>query len=55
MLDGFIWVSTRHSLERHGSGRREVITLEKSKWNRSGHPVRFIVASLKLFDDDPGA
>ena len=51
MLDGFSWVSSRHSLERHGAGRREVITLEKSKWNRSGHLIQFIVARLTVFDD----
>lgn len=55
MLDGFAWVSSRQSLERRGSGRREVITLEKSKWNRSGHLVQFIVASLTVFDDGLGA
>ena len=55
MLDGFTWVSSRQSLERRGSGRREVITLEKSKRNRSGHLVKFIVASLTVFDDDLAA
>jgi hypothetical protein len=55
MLDGFTWVSSRQSLERRESGRREVITLEKSRWNRSGHLVQFIVASLNVFDDDLGA
>ncbi|MEU3843829.1 hypothetical protein AB0E88_27815 [Streptomyces sp. NPDC028635] len=28
-----------------------MITLETSKWNRSGHLIRFIVASLTVFDD----
>ncbi|MEU3838420.1 hypothetical protein AB0E88_00055 [Streptomyces sp. NPDC028635] len=51
MLDEFNWVSSRHWLERRGAGRREVITLETSKWNRSGHLIQFIVASLTVFDD----
>ncbi|MEU6420408.1 hypothetical protein [Streptomyces spiralis] len=55
MLDGLNWVSSRHSLERRGAGRHEVITLEKSKWNRSGHLIQFIVASLTVFDDDLAA
>ncbi|MGW5202539.1 hypothetical protein [Streptomyces spiralis] len=55
MLDGFNWVSSRHWLERRGAGRHEVITLKKSKWNRSGHLIQFIVASLTVFDDDLAA
>ncbi|MEV6195723.1 hypothetical protein AB0M19_25350 [Streptomyces sp. NPDC051920] len=51
MLDGFNWVSSRQSLERRRAGRREVITLEKSKWNRSGQSIQFIVANLTVFDD----
>ncbi|MFI6245393.1 hypothetical protein [Streptomyces sp. NPDC051016] len=55
-LGGFEWVRSRHSLERRASGScREVIQLEKSKWNRSGHLIKFIVASLTVFDDDLGA
>lgn len=55
MLDGFGWVRSRHSLERRESGRREVLQLEKSKWNRSGHLIEFTVTSLTVFDDDLGA
>ncbi len=54
MLDGFGWVRSRHSLERRESVRREVIQLEKSKWNRSGHLIKFTVTSLTVFDDDLG-
>ncbi|MER5866648.1 hypothetical protein [Kitasatospora sp. NPDC002040] len=54
MLDGFGWVRSRHSLERRKSVRREVLRLEKSKWNRSGHLIKFTVASLTVFDDDLG-
>lgn len=55
LLDEFKWLSSRQSLERRRAGRREVITLEKSKWNRSGHLIKFIVTSLKVFDDDLAA
>lgn len=54
MLDGFRWVKSRHSLERRESVRREVLQLEKSKWNRSGHLIKFTVTSLTVFDDDLG-
>ncbi|MER7514018.1 hypothetical protein ABTX82_37735 [Streptomyces lavendulae] len=54
MLDGFRWVRSRHSLERQESARREVLQLEKSKWNRSGHLIKFTVTSLTVFDDDLG-
>ncbi|MEU1619105.1 hypothetical protein ABZ479_17640 [Streptomyces sp. NPDC005722] len=55
MLDGFVWVSSRQALERRVSGRREVMAVEKSKWNRSGHFIEFTVASLTVFDDGLGA
>ncbi|QKW23544.1 hypothetical protein HUT16_34600 [Kitasatospora sp. NA04385] len=55
MLDGFGWVRSRHSLERRVSVRREVLQLEKSKRNRSGHLIEFTVASLTVFDEDLGA
>lgn len=55
MLDGFGWVRSGHSLERRESFRREVLQLEKSKWNRSGHLIKFSVTSLTVFDDDLGA
>ncbi|WP_127353782.1 hypothetical protein [Actinacidiphila soli] len=51
MLDGFVWVSSRQALERKAAGRREVIALEKSKYNRSGHLIEFSVTSLSAFDD----
>ncbi|MFD5610583.1 hypothetical protein [Kitasatospora sp. NPDC127060] len=54
MLDGFGWVRSRHSLERREAVRREVLQLEKSKWNRSGHLIKFSVTSLTVFDDNLG-
>ncbi|MFC8455278.1 hypothetical protein [Kitasatospora sp. NPDC057223] len=55
LLGGFGWVRSRHSLERRASVRREVLRLEKSKWNRSGRLIEFTVASLTVFDEDLGA
>ncbi|MEV7386470.1 MULTISPECIES: hypothetical protein [unclassified Streptomyces] len=55
MLDGFVWVKSKLSLERRTDGRREVIGLAKSKYSRAGHLVEFIVESLTVFDDRLGA
>jgi hypothetical protein len=55
MLDGFTWVRSRLALERRTAGRREVIGLAKSKYNRAGQLVKFSVESLTVFDDDLGA
>jgi hypothetical protein len=55
MLEDFMWVRSRYSLERRTAGRREVMSLEKSKWNRSGRLVEFFVRSLTVFDEDLGA
>ncbi|MFD9061521.1 hypothetical protein ACFVZ3_08390 [Kitasatospora purpeofusca] len=55
VLDGFEWVRSRHSLERGKSARREVLQLEKNRWNRSGHSIRFTMASLTVLDEDLGA
>ncbi|MEU6198422.1 hypothetical protein [Streptomyces sp. NPDC047061] len=54
-LGGFVWVKSKLSLERRTDGRREVIGLAKSKYNRAGHLVEFIVESLTVFDDRLGA
>jgi hypothetical protein len=55
MLGGFVWVRSRLSLERRTEGRHEVIRLAKSKYNRSGHLIKFIVESLTVFDNELGA
>lgn len=54
MLDGFVWVKSKLSLERRTDGRSEVIGLAKSKYNRAGRLVEFIVESLTVFDDGVG-
>ncbi|MEU8512952.1 hypothetical protein AB0C76_15395 [Kitasatospora sp. NPDC048722] len=55
MLDGFVWVRSRLALERRTAGRREVIGLAKSKYNRAGQLIEFRVESLTVFDDGLGA
>ncbi|MFF2079710.1 hypothetical protein ACFVXG_33750 [Kitasatospora sp. NPDC058162] len=55
MLDGFGWVRSRQSLERRAAGRCEVIQLAKSNRNRSGSLIKFMVASLTVFDAGLGA
>jgi hypothetical protein len=55
MLDGFAWVRSRLALERRTAGRREVIGLAKSKYNRAGQLIEFSVESLTVFDDHLGA
>ncbi|MFG2823467.1 hypothetical protein ACGFX4_29085 [Kitasatospora sp. NPDC048365] len=55
LLGGFGWVRSRQSLERREAGRREVIQLEKSKWNRSESLIKFTVTSLTVFDEGLGA
>lgn len=54
MLGGFVWVRSRQSLERRTEGRREVIRLAKSKYNRSGRLIELIAEALTVFDDDLG-
>jgi hypothetical protein len=55
MLGGFAWVRSRLSLERRTEGRREVIGLAKSKYNRSGQLIEFMVVRLDVFDSELGA
>ncbi len=55
VLDGFVWVRSRQTLECNRGGRREVMGLMKSKHNRSGQLIQFMVESLTVFDDALGA
>ncbi|GAA4983089.1 hypothetical protein [Kitasatospora paranensis] len=55
MLDGFVRMRSRLAPERRAAGRREVIGLARSKYNRAGQLIECSVDSLTVFDNDLGA
>ncbi|MFJ9523489.1 hypothetical protein ACIRPK_35315 [Kitasatospora sp. NPDC101801] len=50
--DGFQWLKSRSSLERHLDGRLERMRLEGSHWNKAGKLIEFSIVSLEVFDEE---
>jgi hypothetical protein len=47
---GFRWLRSRKVLERRAAGRRETISVQPSRWNRTGGPVELQIDSLNVRD-----